>query len=158
VEGNWYAVGSEYAGTFEFHPEHDHWHFENFDSYELRDAAPDGSIGTTVLASSRKVSFCLVDTWLADSSLEHTGSQPYTDCSQGGVQGISVGWADIYAWHLPGQSLDIAGLPNGTYLLLVTADPGNVLAEGGMGKSNNVAGTKFQLYKQRRIRILQSGQ
>jgi hypothetical protein len=142
------------VGSFEFHSGHDHWHFDNFAAYELRNVASDGSVGATVLASSPKVSFCLLDSWLGDSSLEHTGAQTYVTCSQGGVQGISVGWADIYTRDLPGQNLDITALPNGTYWLLIWADPRNAIAEGM--EANNLSGTKFRL-RDRRITILQYG-
>jgi hypothetical protein len=155
ASGQWYAESTRYVGTFAFHPEHDHWHFENFASYELRNTAPDGSIGATVLASSRKVSFCLLDSWLGDGSLEHASSQTYVTCGQNGVQGISVGWADVYPWYLPGQNLDITGLHDGSYWLLITVDPAGVLAEGGAAKANNVSATKFRLNKGKRIQILQ---
>jgi hypothetical protein len=156
--GNWYVASTRYVGTFAFHPAHNHWHFDKFAAYQLRDTAPNGSVGPTVLASSLKVSFCLRDDWQATTNLEHAAPQTYIDCSQNGVQGISVGWADIYAWSLEGQNLDITGLRDGTYWLLITVDPTNVLAEGGGGKANNTNGTKFQLYNQgRSIRILRYG-
>ncbi|MBI3886340.1 MAG: hypothetical protein HY302_11515 [Opitutae bacterium] len=156
--GNWTMTGTQYVGTFAFHPEHNHWHFENFAAYQLRTAAPDGTVGPTILASSMKVSFCLGDDWQARTDLEHAAPQTYTDCSQAAVQGISVGWTDIYAWSLPGQSLDVTGLPDGTYWLLITVDPDNLLTEGGGGKGNNTNGTKFQLSNHgKRIRIIRYG-
>src|SRR5206468_7478605 len=57
-QGNWFVANTSYVGTFIFHPEHEHWHMEDFARYELHDVAPDGSVGGTVLASSEKVSFC----------------------------------------------------------------------------------------------------
>lgn len=155
ASGNWYAVGANYVGTFAFHSGHNHWHFENFAAYELRNVASDGSVGANVLASSPKVSFCLLDSWQGDPSLEHTSDQTYLTCSQNGVQGISVGWADIYSRDLPGQNLDITGLPDGYYWLLIWSDPSNVISEGV--ESNNVNGTKFRL-RDRRIYIVQYGQ
>src|SRR6266404_4839798 len=110
--GNWYVADTVYVGTFVFHPLHNHWHFEDFARYELHDAAPDGSIGSTVLASSQKVSFCLTDYAAVDSSLEHAGTETYIVCGQMDPQGISVGWDDVYVWYLEGQSLDITGLPD----------------------------------------------
>jgi hypothetical protein len=135
--GNWYVASTVYVGTFVFHPQHDHWHFEDVARYELRDAAPDGSPGSTVIASSDKVSFCLTDTALFDSSLEHAGKETYVTCDATDPQGISVGWGDVYIWDLYGQSLDITGLPEGGYWLVSTADPDNVLDEGGGAAENN---------------------
>src|SRR5262249_31207706 len=39
--GHWSVARTDYVGTFVFHPQHNHWHFEDFARYELRDAAPD---------------------------------------------------------------------------------------------------------------------
>ena len=59
---------------------------------------------------------------------------------------MSVGWADVYTWDLFGQSLDITGLPDGFYWLLSTADPANLLNEGGgAAESNNTAAVKIRL-------------
>jgi hypothetical protein len=138
--GKWQVANTVYVGTFVLHPQHNHWHFEDFARYELRDAAPDGSLGSTVIASSDKVSFCLTDIGLFDSSLEHAGKETYIPCDATDPQGISVGWADVYAWDLYGQSLDITGLPEGDYWLVSTADPDNVLDEGGGAAENNNTG------------------
>ncbi|PYM13498.1 MAG: hypothetical protein DME18_08885 [Verrucomicrobia bacterium] len=146
ADGNWYVVSTTYVGTFVFHPQHNHWHFENFARYELHDVAPDGSVGGTVLASNSKVSFCLTDSVLVDSSLEHVGAQTYVDCDQVDPQGISVGWADVYASSLFGQSLDITGIRNGDYWIVSTADPDNLLNEGGgAAESNNTAAVKLRI-------------
>src|SRR5437867_3600271 len=53
--GNWYVASTVYVGTFVFHPQHNHWHLEDFARYELHDVAPDGSIGSAVLSSSQTV-------------------------------------------------------------------------------------------------------
>ena len=138
--GNWYVASTVYVGTFVFHPQHNHWHFEDFARYELRAAAPDGSLGSTVVASSDKVSFCLTDSELFDSSLEHAGKETYIPCDATDPQGISVGWGDVYTWDLYGQSLDITGLLEGDYWLVSTADPENLLDEGGGASENNNTG------------------
>ncbi len=145
--GQWYVVQTRYVGTFAFHPEHNHWHFEDFARYELRDVAWDGSIGETVLASSQKVSFCITDSTLVDPYLDHASATPqYVYCDQSNPQGISVGWADTYKWDLAGQSLDITGLPDGNYWIVSTADPDNLLDEGGgEAESNNTAAVSVHI-------------
>ena len=146
ANGDWYDVSSTQVGTFVLHPQHDHWHFEDFARYELRNAASDGSIGDTVLAANSKVSFCLMDSVPVNSGLEHAGSQTYLECDQVDPQGISVGWADVYAWNLFGQSLDITGLPNGDYWVVSTADPDDLINEGGgREESNNTAAVKVRI-------------
>ena len=137
--GSWYLASETLVGTFVFHQAHNHWHFEDFAHYELHDVAPDGSIGTTVLATNDKVSFCLIDSGVIDSGLEHYGPATYSLCEQNAMQGISVGWGDTYSWTLPGQSLDITGLPNGSYWLISTSDPSDRLAETHNGNNMGIA-------------------
>jgi hypothetical protein len=143
--GSWYLQSEELAGTFAFHPAHNHTHFEDFALYELRTVAPGGGIGTLV-RSSDKVSFCIIDVGLADGSLEHASSRTYSSCGQSAIQGLSVGWSDMYTWSLPGQSIDITGVGNGTYWLVSTADPADRIDEGGgAGETNNSAAVKVQI-------------
>jgi hypothetical protein len=144
--GNWHLVDSALVGSFVFHPQHDHWHFEDFARYELRNVASDGSVGDRVLSSNSKVSFCLTDSVPVNSSLEHAGPQTYDECTQLDPQGISVGWADVYSWNLYGQSLDITGLPSGQYWVVSTADPDNLIDEGSdAAESNNGAAVKIRI-------------
>jgi len=147
ANGNWYVADTVYVGTFVFHPQHNHWHFEDFARYELRNVATGGSIGDTVLASASKVSFCLEDSIVVNSGLEHfSSSQTYTNCDQVDPQGISIGWADVYGWNLFGQSLDITRIPNGVYWLVSTADPDNLVSEGGGAtEANNTAAVKIRI-------------
>ncbi len=125
------------AGTFIHHPEHDHLHFEEFAEFRLRAVTAGGGVGD-VVADGSKVSFCLLD-------VERYGTPgPATPqfLSCGPVQGISAGWADVYHRGLPGQSIDITGVPDGEYWLEVVADPTNRIIEAN--ETNNVT----------RIRIL----
>ena len=146
TDGIWSPVATNYVGKYVFHPAHNHWHFENFASYELHDVAADGSIGRNVFAAAGKVSFCLVDDVLLDPVQEHKGSQTYTNCSRFTPQGISVGWVDIYLWTLPDQDLDITLIPDGYYWVVSTADPAGVINEGGRStEQNNAAATKVRI-------------
>ena len=139
-------MSSTYVGQFLFHPQHEHWHFENFAHYELRNTAADGSVGGAVLSDNAKVSFCIEDVALADPGLSHVQEQTYLECSQTEPQGLSIGWADVYTWDLFGQNLDITNLSDGVYWLLSTTDPANLLNEGGGGReSNNTAAVKIRI-------------
>src|SRR5262245_55464579 len=80
------------AGTFTYHPEHGHIHFDEFAQFRLRQVLPDGGVGD-IVAAGDKVSFCLLDVDRYNASgpiLPH-----FLKCGQ--VQGISVGWADVYS-------------------------------------------------------------
>jgi len=60
----------------------------------------------------------------------------------------------VYAWSLFGQSLGITGLPKGEYWVVSTADPDNLINEGGVGaESNNGAAVKVRI-KGTRVTVL----
>ena len=50
--------------------------------------------------------------------------------------GISVGHADIYPWFIADQYLDITGLPDGRYMMVVHQDAAGSIRESDT--SNNV--------------------
>jgi hypothetical protein len=142
--GNWSLQSQFPVGTFQFHETHNHWHYDDFALYELRNVAPDGSVGATVLRSSGKVTFCIIDTVSVDLTLEHASpTRGFTTCNQSDIQGLSVGWADTYGWSLPGQSIDISGLPSGEYWLVSTADPDGLISE--TNDANNAGAVKIKI-------------
>jgi hypothetical protein len=142
----WSLAYEKEIGTFVFHPAHNHWHLEGFARYDLLNR------NGKVVRSSRKVSFCLVDSTAVDPSLPHAAdARRYTTCSKNAVQGISVGWGDIYLSSLAGQSINITGLPNGRYRLRSTADPFNRIRE--TNNANNGSVVRFRL-RGRRIIVL----
>jgi len=118
------------AGTFVWHAGHNHIHFEDFAEYAIEPANAPGS----TLGISQKTSFCMLDTTRIKNG--RTARQPvYTTCGTA-VQGISAGWGDTYPYYLDGQALDITGLPDGDYRLVITADPENLLAETNDGDNS----------------------
>lgn len=129
------------AGTFLFagHEDHNHWHFDDFADYNLRALAPDGSPGQ-IVATSQKVSFCLMDSVAYDLSLPSARLTAYHTCDR---QGISIGWADLYARNLAGQNINLTAVADGVYWLESVADPNNRLLE--MDDGNNVARLKIQI-------------
>ncbi len=116
------------AGTVSYHGEHGHFHFDDMALAQIR-LRPGGTGVGAVIASGPKVSFCLLDSTRFNPSLPNSPAlAAYLTCTVG-TQGISVGWNDIYAAGLEGQSIDITGIPNGDYWLEVIADPTNRIAE-----------------------------
>jgi hypothetical protein len=120
--------GSDYdrlAGTFEWHPTHNHFHFDDYALYTLQPSNAPGASERT----SQKTSFCVMDTTKVNTRLPGASKRPvYTICGNT-QQGMSVGWGDTYGNHLPGQSIDLTGLPDGDYKLLIQADPKKRLLE-----------------------------
>lgn len=107
------------AGTFVWHPEHNHFHFEDYALYTLQPFnAPGGS-----QRISSKTTFCVMDTNKINGSLPGApGSAVYTTCGNT-IQGMSVGWGDTYGYFLAGQSIDFTGNPSGDYKLIIEIDP-----------------------------------
>lgn len=117
------------AGCMAYHPAHNHWHFDDFSRYLLKRQ----STGA-IVADSTKVSFCVIDTSRPFESLAGSPDANYyprggSGCDENATEGISVGWADTYGSSLPGQALDVTGLPKGRYCLVSTADPSDRLLE-----------------------------
>jgi hypothetical protein len=128
------GYAEQVVGQFVFHPEHSHWHLDGFSLYELWSVDPDGMLDQ-VLATSGKVSFCLRDIRRSRQPVV-AASAAFTSCGAR-RQGISAGWIDTYQYYLPGQTIDVTGLPDGRYALMSTADPFNLLRESEEG--NNFA-------------------
>src|SRR5262245_58488899 len=131
------------AGTFTFHPEHGHIHFDDYARYSLRQALPDSNgdgipeVGD-IVAGGQKTSFCLVDVSPYDLSLPNA-SPTASGFGCGTQQRISVGWEDIYDPYTPGQQIDITGLAPGQYWLEAVVDPDNHLREAN--ENNNMGRT-----------------
>ena len=128
------------AGLFVYHPEHNHVHIAGWALYRLREILPGNGIGR-VITESDKTSFCILDLEVYDRKL--AGQLPraeFRSCS-GTVQGLSRGWIDIYDKDVPGQYIDITGLPEGQYWLESEVDPDDVILE--TDETNNVSRVKI---------------
>ena len=153
ASNNWYVASEELIGTFTFHQAHNHWHFDDFAVYQLRNVNADGSMGSQIRRAGTKQTFCIADTTQIDSTLEHAAPQTYpaSNCDQNNVQGLSVGWGDTYGYYLDGQSIDITGLPNGVYYLYQVADQDNLIKE--TNDSNNSSAVKIRI-RNNQVRIV----
>lgn len=128
------------AGEFVFHPAHNHWHFEDFARYELwSKAGYDGWLQSGRGSGEpewqmSKVSFCVLDTTKIMDLPDSPPFSPYRTCGRV-VQGISVGWADVYESMLEEQWIDLGteSLPDGEYVLRSIADPLNRIFESSGG-------------------------
>lgn len=105
---------------------HNHYHFQTFARYELRrqgEQAP--------LLEGQKRSFCVEDTRNATASTpaQYCCNFDATRCPNP-VQGISVGWGDLYPSNLPCQWIDVTdGLDPGDYDLCVFINTRDFLVE-----------------------------
>lgn len=129
------------AGSFVYHPEHGHVHFEDFAQYNLREVTAGDGVGS-VVASGAKTSFRLEDSTVYSSSLPgYSGTRGYYNGGQ--IQGISIGWADYYHRSLAGQWIDVTNVAAGTYWLESVVDPLDRIAESN--ENNNVTRIKITI-------------
>lgn len=128
------VIGRARAGTmgFDSQPGHNHWHFEQFAAYRL--LGPGGKL----VLRSQKTGFCIAPTDAVDLLLPQAVWQPSFIGFSGQCgsptalwvrETMPVGWGDTYIQSLAGQAFDITKLPNGTYYIQVTANPGHILHE-----------------------------
>ncbi|MCB9845092.1 MAG: hypothetical protein H6811_03780 [Phycisphaeraceae bacterium] len=130
------------AGTFIYHPGHGHIHYNEWCEYRVREVLANDGVGD-ILAVGNKTSFCILDLRVYDNSLP--GFPPggeFNSCGTA-IQGLSVGWEDIYSNSLSGQAIDITGIPDGEYWLESEVDPNNNSLESNEG--NNVERIKLFL-------------
>jgi hypothetical protein len=126
---------------------HRHWHFLDFERYDLLSRA-----GET-LGPDEKTGFCLGDRYDAAGSVELPGepAQPVwtQECGRGQPErmivreGISPGYGDDYVPRLEGQWIDITDLRAGSYVLRHRVNVDRVLRESDY--ENNEASVPFEL-------------
>ena len=134
-------VSESLAGTFLFHPAHNHWHIDNIALFEVRKGSPTGPI---VGGNSIKTTFCLIDWYKLDDN-SPSAERVFFDCYTS-YQGISSGWVDQYHQATTGQQVDLTGVPVADdYYLVSTANHAGIFTETDM--TNNTAWVKFRLYQ-----------
>ena len=142
------------AGLMEYHPAHQHFHFEAFSQSWLYRLDGAGVPDTTPAATGRKNGFCMADTEMAMWGQKGDAPQtfPAPRClfpigHENGrdlyMNGISVGWADEYTWNLPDQMIEVSGLTDGRYRLVTQVDADGRLVESD--KSNNCTALDVEL-------------
>jgi len=117
---------------FEFHACHGHHHYRDYVQYRLLDA-----LGQEV-TDGGKASFALEDSdrW---EPIEANPDPRYNVVNSG----IQYGWADIYSYLIPGQWIDVTGVPPGKYQLEIEIDPSRKIAE--LVETNNITRIEVEI-------------
>jgi hypothetical protein len=110
------------SGIFVWSPCHMHHHVMGYANFDLLDGSGD------VVIAGRKQAFCLED----DEQVVPGRRSQFT-CT---LQGITVGWADVYAPDLACEWIDVTGVPAGTYTVRVSIDPNEMFPDAD--RTNNV--------------------
>ena len=131
--------------TYEFHPTHAHFHYKTFGQAVLYRPRADGTLEK--VREGRKNGFCMIDVentrfGIGPGGLAYKGEAPRTyyfprcnapterdERGASMVNGISVGWADVYNWWLADQYIEVTGVPDGVYVLETVANPARTVHE-----------------------------
>ncbi|MDX6698114.1 MAG: hypothetical protein QOE65_1511, partial [Solirubrobacteraceae bacterium] len=143
-----YDTAGNYAdfnvGKLYFHAVHNHYHFDNWGTYQLwtRSAwdswiASGRAIGSAQYIGSKTTS-CIMDEELVRqlANTPYPPVFPFSGCGSPNasgllVEGLSPGWADTYDASRAEQWIDLdqQALPDGDYVLRSVADPDNHVYE-----------------------------
>lgn len=127
---------------------HRHWHLLSFMTYELRRASD-----FKLVAPDEKTGFCLGDRYNALPTKTLPGEPDHrvynSNCGpeQTGllqiVEGMSVGWGDVYEAWRDRQFVEVTGIPAGTYILVHRVNADRKLKE--LNYANNAASMRLRL-------------
>ena len=123
------------VGNADIHLTHGHFHYDGFARFSLYAYDEATGLRGDVAAEHHKSGFCFLD-WGEMEGRDRRpaeGGRADTDClvpsAEGWTMGVSEGWFDFYWAGLTDQYIDIAGVPDGTYELVSTADWSDSLLE-----------------------------
>ncbi|MEI6311515.1 MAG: proprotein convertase P-domain-containing protein [Bacteroidota bacterium] len=152
------------VGNMQFHSDlgHNHLHIDDWAVNTIRIRGPQADIRTwPIIGTGTKVSFCIYDHLICGgtfancqygsdmhlySSLPNNGlGNGFTSCGTS-IQGLSVGYSDIYDWSLAGQEIRFDSICNGNYFLVTEFDPNNRFLDGD--RSNNISIVPITLKQQ----------
>ena len=144
------------SGTASYSKSHLHFHYRGWQDIKLRRLNDDGSLGELVRTGIDK-GICMADidntrfgqaalpnaplTYTIPGTCDQPTHRDPADPTFPGARylqmGISVGHADVYAWYLGDQYIEISGVPDGRYALTVDQDVLGMLRE--LSTTNNSA-------------------
>jgi hypothetical protein len=131
---------------------HNHWHVAEVAVNRLVRLDNNGRPAKGKSWTDSKVGFCFFDsdrelvTKGPESAAHSRDSCGHSEEDHVVGMGLSPGWGDTYKWILPGQSIDITDLPDGTYRLWAEADAHRWFRE--VTRDNNRTWVDFQLSTQ----------
>jgi Lysyl oxidase len=144
--GGFKRVGGVGRLRYNVNPSHAHWHLLPFERYELR------TLAGAQLLRDHKSGFCLTSDHRSPlQTLGPPAPEPLqgSDCARDRpralrlLEGIAVGWGDIYIPAKEGQAIDISGVPPGDYDLVHRVNVGRLLREANY--TNDAASMRIRL-------------
>jgi Lysyl oxidase len=144
--GGFRRVGGVGRLRFNVNPSHSHWHLQPFERYELR------TLDGAQIVRDHKSGFCLTSDHRSPlPTLRPRAKRPLkgSDCAKDKpgalrlLEGIAVGWGDIYIPAKEGQSIDLSGYMPGDYDLVHRVNVGRFLREANY--ANNASSMRIRL-------------
>jgi Lysyl oxidase len=143
---------------------HHHWHIARVATNRLVPFQSDGTVKRTGGYIDSKTGFCFYDLSRQLDSSPAKAVYPRGYCGKSikdnevGM-GLSHGWADVYNYGLPGQSVDVTNVPDGKYRLWATADETHWFRETKRGNNTTWVDVKLSTTASgtRTIRIVKVG-
>ena len=147
------------AGMFYAGDGHDHWHVRDLQEWTI--AFYNGGQAGAVLESGAKTGFCFWDNYRYSNAAKagtapalYSGTTSCHETADGTIpMGLTVGWGDEYPSTIAGQYIDISGLPNGQYIVTLTADQRGDFLEAN--EENNDSGAIIEITR-KSVRVLQA--
>jgi hypothetical protein len=128
--------------------DHSHWHYLQFERYELQRFELRRADGSVAIVTDRKTGFCLGDRYRVKKlRLRAAAPKPVFTGGCGLMrpdllrmsEGISVGYGDDYSAFLEGQDLPLDGLAAGRYLLVHRVNVDRRLHEASYANNSSSA-------------------
>lgn len=133
-----------------FHPTHAHFHYEDLAVFKLHRYDLDTRTRGEEVSATGKSGFCFYDMGLVmldQYGTTHPRFDDEANCflspEDDWVTGVSPGWFDRYWSSLSDQYVEITGLEDGVYELVVSANGGGTLVEETT--ADNAAGAVLEL-------------
>ncbi len=143
------SIEAHHVGPGVYSPSHRHLHYERLAEVRLYPVDGDGRPAWPLAAAD--FNSCVTDLGVRDVAADVVNPRGYTGdgCraeSLGGgglVMGLGAGWYTVAEAHATGNALDITGLPDGLYELVVNVNPDSLLIDAN--DANNEAAVVIEL-------------
>ncbi len=119
---------------WEFDQCHQHFHFQHYAAYDLFDVT-----NGRVLPIGAKNGFAVIDMGVYDPAIAPNGCRGYN----GANQGITAGCYDTYSANISCQWIDVTDVPDGTYDVIVTTNPEQLIPE--LDYDNNASRVRVEM-------------
>lgn len=132
------------AGDFLYNPSTRRMENMEWVHYKIRELLADDGVGE-ILAIGGKQAVNITSSAVYDLSRPNAPPPNQRLVSNGPIQGISVGYTDLYPKALQFQWVDVTGLPSGEYWLHIVVDPMDQILESNNDNNSTLVRVTLDL-------------